>query len=251
VPAAVLILTVKLGGILAGAFEPGVPDGDGMIGFVYSLPGWRAGRVLQWSHMLAVQEAHRQSGIGRELKLAQRNRTLAMGLDLIEWTYDPLQAVNAMLNVRRLGATASVYLENIYGTSSSALHRGTPTDRFVAEWWIRTPRVVQAIEGMSPQTEVRPSRVVNEVTDAGGMLACTTLDLTASEDEVSIAIPRQFNAIQRDAPALALDWRLKTRELFQSYFSRGYVVDDFSLAGDRGIYRLSRTASRDQKEVEQ
>ena len=87
--------------------------------------------------MAGVVDEYRSAGLGRTLKLLQRDRTLAMGLDLIEWTYDPLQAMNAHLNFAKLGVVAEEYAENIYGTSSSPLHQGNPTDRFVAEWWIR------------------------------------------------------------------------------------------------------------------
>src|SRR3954469_906515 len=98
VPVPILAVTVLRGGILIGAF-----DADRMIGFVYSLPGIKHGKTMQWSHMLGVLDAYRNAGAGRELKLLQRQRTLAMGLDLIEWTYDPMQAMNAHLNFARLG----------------------------------------------------------------------------------------------------------------------------------------------------
>src|SRR5262245_18612911 len=110
VPAAMLILAVKRGGILIGAF-----DGEPLAGFVYSVPGLREGRVVQWSHMLGVAAQYRRGGLGRTLKLAQRDRALAMGLDLVEWTFDPLQVANASLNVTRLGATIGTYLDNVYG----------------------------------------------------------------------------------------------------------------------------------------
>ncbi|MGH9412098.1 MAG: GNAT family N-acetyltransferase, partial [Vicinamibacterales bacterium] len=117
VPPPVLIVSAKRGGILLGAFEPA----DRMVGFVYSLPGVKDGRLTQWSHMLGVAPPARQTGIGLALKLAQRERARTMGIDLIEWTFDPLQAPNAHLNFSKLGVVVEEYDENLYGQSSSPL----------------------------------------------------------------------------------------------------------------------------------
>ena len=141
VPPPVLIVSIKRGGVLLGAFD----DAGEMKGFVYSIPALKDGRPTQWSHMLGVTPDARDSGLGVRLKLEQRHATLAMGIDLIEWTYDPLQALNAHLNFARLGVVVEEYEENIYGESSSPLHRGTPTDRFVAEWRLREPHVERRI----------------------------------------------------------------------------------------------------------
>src|SRR5262249_17605304 len=142
VPTPILTVSINRGGILIGAFE-----GERMIGFVYSLAGIKHGKPTQWSHMLGVVPEYRREGVGRRLKLMQRERALQMGLDLIEWTYDPMQAMNAHLNFQKLGVVVEEYEENIYGESTSPLHKGNPTDRFVAEWWIASDRVAQRIGG--------------------------------------------------------------------------------------------------------
>ena len=134
VPTSILTISVHRGGILIGAFAD-----DRMIGFVYSLPGIKHGKPTQWSHMLGVVDEFRRSGVGEQLKQLQRDRALAMGIELIEWTYDPLQAANAHLNFVKLGVVVEEYLENVYGESGSPLHQGNPTDRFVAEWHISAP----------------------------------------------------------------------------------------------------------------
>ena len=121
VPVPILAVTVHRGGVLIGAF-----DGDRMVGFVYSLPGIKHGKATQWSHMAGVVAEHRSAGLGQTLKLLQRDRTLAMGLDLIEWTYDPLQAMNAHLNFAKLGVVAEEYAENIYGESIEPAAPGQP-----------------------------------------------------------------------------------------------------------------------------
>jgi chorismate synthase len=237
VPVPIFAVTVKRGGILAGAF-----DGDRLVGFVYSLPGIKAGITTQWSHMLGVLDAYRGAGVGRALKLWQRDRALAMGLDLIEWTFDPLQAFNAHLNFTRLGAIAHEYEENVYGASTSVLHRGNPTDRLIAEWWIRRPHVERRIAGpalMVRSHDVAAAEAANRVTDTR---ACGEVRLTLDAQRIRIEIPTGFTDMLADAPALASDWRLRTRELFQTYFGRGYRAVDFSLdtAGRRGAYLLAR-----------
>ena len=129
------------------------------MGCAYSLPGIKDGRPTQWSHTLGVVPGARGTGLGTELKLAQRRRALAMGLDLIEWTYDPLQALNAHLNFTKLGAVVEEYEVNIYGDSSSPLHKGNPTDRFVAEWWIRKPHVERRLASAYAAAAAREPRV--------------------------------------------------------------------------------------------
>ena len=108
-----------------------------MVGFVYSLPGIKDGKPTQWSHMAGVVDGVPERGLGYQLKLLQRERALSAGLDLVQWTYDPLQAMNAHLNFAKLGVVVEEYAVNIYGESTSPLHEGNPTDRFVADWWIR------------------------------------------------------------------------------------------------------------------
>jgi predicted GNAT superfamily acetyltransferase len=241
VPPPVLIVSIKRGGILLGAFD----DGDELQGFVYSMPGLKDGRPMQWSHMLGVLPGAREAGVGRRLKLAQREAALALGLDLIEWTFDPLQALNARFNAR-LGAVVEEYEENVYGESSSPLHRGAPTDRFVAAWRITTPHVERRILPAGMPT-VRDSRVlsapvVNPSRARGRWLAPGSPDLTHAGPRLLVEIPTGFDQLLALEPALALDWRLSTREIFQTLFRRGYRVVDFLLAQEagRGQYLLAR-----------
>jgi predicted GNAT superfamily acetyltransferase len=193
------VVTVKRGGILLGAC-----DGDRLIGFVYSIAGLRHGRPMQWSHMLGVLPAYRATGIGRALKLEQRRISLDMGLDLMEWTYDPLVAANAHLNVRRLGVVVEEYALNVYGDSNSPLHRGTPTDRFVAQWWMRSPRVARMLDAPripepepripNPEPRIRDAPVVNTVERSGDGLVCTGHVLGRTDPELEVAIPESGSA---------------------------------------------------------
>ncbi|MEP6716298.1 MAG: GNAT family N-acetyltransferase [Terriglobia bacterium] len=142
-PVRLFVVAAKIGGHAFGAFH-----GGRMIAFCLAIPGLKpGGRAYLHGHMLGVLPEFRDLGIGRRLKLRQREDALEKGIDLIEWTFDPLEMRNAFFNVERLGAIIERYVHNQYGSSSSHLHGGLPTDRCIAEWWIRSPRVLAAIAG--------------------------------------------------------------------------------------------------------
>ena len=241
VPPPVLIVSIKRGGILLGAFD----DAGEMKGFVYSIPGVKHGALMQWSHMLGVTADARNSGLGLRLKLAQRDRALAMGVELVEWTFDPLQALNAHFNFARLGVVVEEYEENIYGESSSPLHQGSPTDRFVAEWRLTAPHVERRIAepgiGLVRDASLASAPIVNRTALAGGCLVMRAADLGMTDRRVLVEIPGHYDEILLSAPSLALEWRLETRKIFQAYLSRGYRVVDFFAAPDksRGQYLLA------------
>jgi predicted GNAT superfamily acetyltransferase len=244
VPVPILAVTVRRGGILIGAYAaPGE-----MVGFVYSLPAFRGTERTQWSHMLGVLDRYRNSGLGLRLKLAQRQRALGMGVALVEWTFDPLQALNAHFNFRKLGVVAEEYEENIYGESSSPLHRGTPTDRLVAAWHLGDARAIGRIEGHAEAAawldlpEVLQIPGVNDMVSEGEWPACGELELGLQAVRVRLTIPAEFGRLGREQPALARAWRDATRRSFTTYLGRGYRVVDFVLDRDarRGHYVLSR-----------
>jgi len=136
VPLRMFVVADKVGGQVMGAF-----DGSEMIGFALSVPGTRSGHVYLHSHMLAARKDHRNGGLGRSLKMLQREEALARGIELIEWTFDPLEIKNAYLNIEKLGAIARRYTINQYGITSSPLQGGLPSDRLIAEWWLKSKRV--------------------------------------------------------------------------------------------------------------
>jgi predicted GNAT superfamily acetyltransferase len=229
----ILAVTVKRGGVLVGAF-----DGDRMVGFVYSLPGIKDGKPIQWSHMLGVLDDYRNAGLGHTLKLEQRKRSMDVGCDLVEWTYDPMQALNAHLNFVKLGVVVEEYCINVYGESSSRLHKGTPTDRFIAQWWIREPHVVRRIEprgvAVVRTQEAADAPLVNYTRPAGRWLACEFYDLDRGDRRLWVEIPTGFTEMQIEDPQLALDWRMATRAIFTTYFDRGYRAVDFALDKPKG-----------------
>lgn len=149
IPRRVFLVAQKIGGQVLGAF-----DGDAVVGFAMSWPGYRNGHSYLHSHMLAVLPQYRNHGLGRSLKLAQRDDAIARGFDLMEWTFDPLEIKNAHLNIARLGAIVRRYQPDFYGPSSSPLQGGLPTDRLYAEWWLTSPRVATVLDGQQTSVEI-------------------------------------------------------------------------------------------------
>jgi predicted GNAT superfamily acetyltransferase len=138
----VFLLASQIGGQVLGAF-----DGETLVGYAMSLPGIRNGHAYLHSHHLAVLPGWQNVGVGRRLKLAQRDEALTRGFELMEWTFDPLEIKNAYLNFAKLGAITRRYRRNFYGPSNSPLHGGLPTDRIYAEWWLKSDRVTRVLAG--------------------------------------------------------------------------------------------------------
>lgn len=246
VPASLLKVTQEVGGIASGAF-----DGSHLAGFVFGISGIRDGRPVHWSDMLAVDPAYRGRGLGRRLKLHQRERLLDLGVDRMLWTFDPLVARNARLNLTRLGAIARTYRRDAYGASDSPLHRGIGTDRLLAEWDMRSPRVVQRIGG-------RTSGRDDEDTDDDALFLAPPLPAPAGSfprpgpmtgqtaaDRVRLAIPADIQALKEADPGLAAEWRRHTREALERVFAEGYTaVGVAPVAGGLAAYTLVRGLRR-------
>jgi predicted GNAT superfamily acetyltransferase len=150
VPLRLFVVAEKVGGQVLGAF-----DGTEMVGFALAVPGVRGGHSYLHSHMLAVRTEYRNGGLGRRIKLFQREEALERGIELIEWTFDPLEIKNAYLNIEKLGAIVRRYTINQYGITTSPLQGGLPTDRLIAEWWLKSRRVERLLaNGSVPSQEV-------------------------------------------------------------------------------------------------
>ena len=159
IPVRMFVVAAKIGGQVIGAFlqrndkRNDDRDGEGeLIGFALAIPGMRNGYCYLHSQMLAVRQQYRNGGLGRRMKLYQREEALARGFELMEWTFDPLEIKNAYLNIEKLGAIARRYNVNQYGITSSPLQGGLPTDRLVAEWWMKSKRV-EAVLADAPRAE--------------------------------------------------------------------------------------------------
>jgi predicted GNAT superfamily acetyltransferase len=159
IPKRVFIVADRIGGQVIGAF-----DEDVLVGFAMALPGYRDGKPYLHSHMLAVLPEYRNAGLGRRLKLAQRDDALGRGFDRMEWTFDPLEIKNAYLNVARLGAVVRRYIRDFYGPTTSPLQGGLPTDRLVAEWWLRSDRVRRTLcEDNAGEETAQPATVPDAI----------------------------------------------------------------------------------------
>lgn len=240
---AMLTIVQKIGGIAAGAF-----DGDDMLGFVFGLSGVRDGRPVHWSHMLAVRPEAQGTGLGRRLKLYQRQRLLEAGITTAYWTYDPLVSRNAHFNLNRLGVRAIEYVRDMYGGGTgSTLHNAIGTDRLVVEWELDDERVAQAIDGQS-LFDVAPfadTPALNREPQAGTGSAPTANEIDTRLNHgggVRIAIPEDIGEVQQNAPQEARDWRWSTRAMFEAAFDRDYRVVGFH-RGDDGCFYCLRPAA--------
>jgi len=194
VPLRMFVVAEKIGGQVIGAFS-----GGEMVGFALSIPGFRGGRSYLHSHMLAVRGEFRNAGLGRRLKLAQRDEALGRGFELMEWTFDPLEIKNAYLNIEKLGAIARRYTVNQYGITSSPLQGGLPTDRLVAEWWLKSRRVEELLKaGVRPPVKT----------------------------QMTIAVPAEIYKWKADAGSRrrAQEVQERNRELFVKAFAEGLAV---------------------------
>jgi predicted GNAT superfamily acetyltransferase len=154
VPQHIFVVAAKTGGQIFGAY-----DGDTLVGYLLGMVGLRDGVGYIHSHMAGVLPTYQNCGIGRRLKLAQRDDALARGISLIEWTFDPLKLRNAYFNLVRLGAVVRTYLPDVYGSVSSHLDAGRPTDRLLAEWWIGSARVQTILAGQAPKAATESEQI--------------------------------------------------------------------------------------------
>lgn len=228
VPASMMMINQKLGGVLAGALDPS----GRLVAFVYGLTGLRDGRPFHWSHMLGVHDDFRGLGLGRQLKLLQRRLLLDMGVEVVEWTYDPLESRNAHLNLNRLGAEPVEYLRDVYGDgSSSRLHAGIGTDRFVVRWRLGDPKVAARIAGRGTPPPAGDAPLVNA--GAGGPLE-PPFELPDAA-VLRVAIPADVQAVKSASAETAKCWRESTRFAFEAYLGRGYRVPHLVLDRAAGL----------------
>ena len=211
-PIRFLVVVSKVGGHVFGAY-----DGLEMAGFCFAIPGVKPGKMpYLHSHMLGVLPAYHNAGIGRRLKLQQREEALSRGIQLIEWTFDPLELKNAFLNIERLGAIVRHYYPNQYGTTSSPLHGGLPTDRCIAEWWIDSPRVRSVLAG---ETEARNPQVPRSPRER-------------------ISYPADIARIRSQDNGRARQIQQANADRFLRAFEDGLAVTGFARGEDEGTYLL-------------
>ena len=205
-PSTMFVVASISGGQVLGAF-----DGETLVGFTLAVAGVRQGAAYLHSHQTGVTAAYRDRGVGRMLKLFQREEALARGIRLVEWTFDPLEMKNAHFNLNRLGAICRRYLPNLYGVTTSPLHRGIETDRLVAEWQLDSPRVIAAIQDLAP---------------AGG------------DAPAKIEVPGEAELWKQDAQKTQTV-QARVRDEFTKWFARGYAAIGVRREGNEAAYLLA------------
>jgi chorismate synthase len=218
-----LVATVHAGGLLLVAESPG----EGVVGFCYAFAALRGGEPHLHSDMLAVGSSFRGRGIARRLKWAQRDEAVRRGLRLVTWTFDPMRAANARLNLRHLGAVAREVLPDFYGTTSSALHHSLATDRLLARWELDSPRVVARSKGVAPPPGLpRAAVALNHVTWRDGLPVSVPPRLDLEGEALLVEVPGDWDAVCRADMGLAREWQAVVRRSLEAAFARGYATVD-------------------------
>jgi predicted GNAT superfamily acetyltransferase len=258
VPDHLLITAQKNGGLVLGAFERIAPaeagrptmvqtkEGGGkLIGFVFSFVGLASdGRVKHCSHIAAVNPTYQNQNVGYRLKLAQREHVLAQGLDLITWTFDPLESRNSYLNFHKLGTTCRTYLRELYGRMRDGLNAGLPSDRFQVDWHIASAHVSGRLRGDQVPPSLSALRaggvptVNRSPTSAPPRPPQTVLPLEG--DLLLVQIPADFQAIKSTDRGLARAWREHTRALFEAAFAKEYTAIDLLFEEGQSYYLLKK-----------
>ena len=249
VPGNLMIAVSKSGGTVLGAFADGK-----LVGLAFSFIGLDAHaappKLKHHSHMVAVLPEFRSQGIGIQLKFKQREDALAQGIDLMTWTYDPLQAPNANLNLVHLGAVARRYVVNAYGEMTDGLNAGVASDRFEAEWWLNAPCVKTCAAGQSlafdwdDLVRVGAQEVFRVSIDARGLPRIEREDELRGEP-LLVEIPASIGSVKTASLDLACAWRARTRDLFQRAFAAGYAAVGFVFARRDGPKRAAYVLTRE------
>lgn len=239
VPASILLVSRKVGGVAAGAFDA---KGRRLLGFVFGITGVENGNVVHWSDMLAVRPEAQNLGLGRRLKEFQRAHVARVGGKVIYWTYDPLVARNAHLNLNVFGVRVKEYVRDMYGSQTgSDLHRGIGTDRLVVAWPVSDTEISKRkleTAAAHARREYRIGPVLGdaESTDRGSHPS------VGGHEHIRIAVPRDITSVQSQDAARAAKWRDVTRAAFEAAFAAKFVVQGFyiDVENDRGFYLLAK-----------
>jgi len=243
VPLSHLVAAKTAGGVLLGAF-----DSETLVGFVYGFVGYEHGRAAHHSHMLAVKPGFRNFNLGQKLKMAQRERVLAQGINIMTWTFDPLQSLNAYFNFNKLGVISDRYFINFYGEDAASFLHRNGTDRLWVTWRLSSRRVSERIGGINTPPEIESAVPLVQVEKDNSPRQNDLTDGLSGED-VLIEIPADINELERQNSELASAWRVATRVAFTKALASGYLVENFYRRSRDGqqisTYYLSRKKSLD------
>lgn len=245
IPSHMLLAAVHGGGLVIGAYDSST-EPSRLVGFVFGFPGiyYTADgpRIKHCSHQLGVLPEYRNTGIGFRLKRAQWQMVRHQGIDRITWTFDPLLSRNAHLNITKLGAVCNTYLRDFYGEMRDEMNQGLPSDRFEVDWWVNTRRVERRLS-KRPRRNLRLQDF--QKADALFYPQLSSLpDISTETDRlVLVEIPANLPEIKDTDRALAMEWRMYTRSMFENLFEQGYLIIDFvyetSIDPPRSFYVLS------------
>jgi predicted GNAT superfamily acetyltransferase len=241
VPLSQLLAAKASGGVLIGAF-----DNRTLAGFVYGFVGYERGTTVHHSHMLAVKPEYRAHDLGFRLKTAQREIALEQGIEIMTWTFDPLQSLNAYFNFNKLGIVADQYFVNFYGEDAASFLHRNGTDRLWVSWHLASERVARKLDKAYSAGSISGLPAIIEVGE-GDTPHTNDLAACLSGERAIIEIPADINLLERQNSELAFEWRTATRSAFTEAIAAGFVVDDFYRTGpaDRriGSYVLRREKS--------
>jgi predicted GNAT superfamily acetyltransferase len=217
-----MIAAAKYGGALIGTLI----DGQ-VVGFIFAFLAQYHGRLVHWSHMMAVEEKYRDKGFGFQMKMVHRQVAIERGIKSICWTFDPLQSRNARLNIARLGGMAEEYVQDCYGRFPSVLEKGLPSDRWVVNWKVASARVDKRLRGETPAFNASLPHVNATRLNAQGFPQNRSIKLDLTDRRLLVETPSQTEAMRAKDIALARRWRMEARRIFQHYLAQGYHVEDF------------------------
>lgn len=238
VPDHAVFTLAKEGNIVLLALDDQQP-----IGFAFGFLGLTENHQLKYaSHMVGLLPAYQNQGIGYRLKLAQREALLARDIRLMTWTFDPLQSRNARFNLRKLGAVCNTYYPNLYGIMDDGLNQGLPSDRFRADWWMDSRRVVERISGeFAGNDPAIQYPVLNPATELTTGLFAPPDKFSEPIDEFCLVeVPPDIDALKSRDAELASAWRFQTCEIFKSAFAANYTAVDLIRQGERACYLLQK-----------
>ncbi|GAC1621379.1 MAG: hypothetical protein NVS9B13_12810 [Candidatus Acidiferrum sp.] len=208
-PVTIMIVAAHTGGQVLGAFH-----GDELVGFSEAVMGLKNGQAYLHSHVTGVVEDYRDCGVGRALKLFQRKEALSRGIRLVQWTFDPLEFRNAHFNLNLLGAVARQFIPNLYGVTSSPLHRGLPTDRLLAEWHLDSPRVEERMSGLPALEQVAPPTF-------------------------KISLPVELEQWKKTDISKVVELQARIGKEFTNGFAQGLAVTGFNTSIEGATYQLA------------
>jgi len=251
IPYDIMIAVAHAGGAVMGAW-----DGDQLVGMTLSFVAWGSEGAYHHSHLLGVLPEYRRWGVGWQLKMAQRAFVIAQGLDMMMWTFDPLESANAHLNFAKLGGVSRIYLPDFYGEMPEALNQGLPSDRLLVEWRLTAPHALGRLA-----TTAAPGATIGPLVSAESLDAPYLLHMAPDGSpspsfppspvgkgarglgRLRIEIPASIQAIKTTDPARARAWRMATRAAFTDALAQGYVITDYRAPRfhrpECGCYRLS------------